>query len=331
MSSRRRLVRAGRTSETRRRRRGERDPCGALGPCPPSCCSPTMARTRTDAPHGRRRTRSTPPAMTAARWAYAHDEPAGADTATLPMVPWLFRAAARRRQGTRRASASARTKARRSIPKRRALLDTLADQAAAALDRASLTREMVSATDRDRDRARAKHIAGRRSRTTSARRCPRSSARPPACIDYGDKLDDAAQAATCSARSSSEAEGLDEMVRNLLAITRIDAGALEIRRDWIDLARDRRARGQARRGGVARRRHSTSSCRMICRWCGPTPRSPSKPSRNVVAQRGGAHAGRHARCHHAPDVTQSARRPPHHRRRTGHRAPTLCRMSSRNS
>jgi two-component system sensor histidine kinase KdpD len=33
-----------------------------------------------------------------------------------------------------------------------------------------------------------------------------------------------------------EAEALDEMVRNLLAITRIDAGALELRKDWIDLA-----------------------------------------------------------------------------------------------
>jgi len=33
----------------------------------------------------------------------------------------------------------------------------------------------------------------------------------------------------------TEAEDLDEMVRNLLAITRIDAGALELRRDWIDL------------------------------------------------------------------------------------------------
>ena len=32
-----------------------------------------------------------------------------------------------------------------------------------------------------------------------------------------------------------EAEGLDDMVRNLLAITRIDAGALELRLDWVDL------------------------------------------------------------------------------------------------
>ena len=29
-------------------------------------------------------------AMTAARWAYNHSEPAGADTGTLPILPWYF-------------------------------------------------------------------------------------------------------------------------------------------------------------------------------------------------------------------------------------------------
>jgi signal transduction histidine kinase len=33
----------------------------------------------------------------------------------------------------------------------------------------------------------------------------------------------------------AKAEDFGEMVRNLLAITGIDAGALELRRDWIDL------------------------------------------------------------------------------------------------
>ncbi len=37
------------------------------------------------------------------------------------------------------------------------------------------------------------------------------------------------------AQIKSEAEGLDVMVRNLLAIARIDAGALELRQDWVDL------------------------------------------------------------------------------------------------
>ena len=31
-----------------------------------------------------------PAAMTAARWAYSHIEPAGADTGTLPIIPWYF-------------------------------------------------------------------------------------------------------------------------------------------------------------------------------------------------------------------------------------------------
>jgi K+-sensing histidine kinase KdpD len=53
-------------------------------------------------------------------------------------------------------------------------------------------------------------------------------------IDYRDKLDAAAQS-DLLAHIRQEAEGLNETVRNLLAITRIDAHALELRRDWLDL------------------------------------------------------------------------------------------------
>ena len=59
---------------------------------------------------------------------------------------------------------------------------------------------------------------------------------------------------TCSGQIKQEAEGLDEMVRNLLAITRIDAGALELRRDWIDLREivDRVVSAARRRGARQR-------------------------------------------------------------------------------
>jgi two-component system sensor histidine kinase KdpD len=53
-------------------------------------------------------------------------------------------------------------------------------------------------------------------------------------IDYRDKLDPAAQTDLLK-HIKNESEGLNEMVGNLLAITRIDASALEVRRDWIDL------------------------------------------------------------------------------------------------
>ena len=68
-------------------------------------------------------------------------------------------------------------------------------------------------------------------------------------IDYGDKLDAAAKK-DLLAQIKQETESLDEMVRNLLAITRIDAGALELRHDWIDLREivDRVVSAARRRG-----------------------------------------------------------------------------------
>ena len=53
-------------------------------------------------------------------------------------------------------------------------------------------------------------------------------------LDYGDKLDQAGRTDLLT-HIKEEAENLDEMVRNLLAITRIDAGGLELRWDWLDL------------------------------------------------------------------------------------------------
>ena len=68
-------------------------------------------------------------------------------------------------------------------------------------------------------------------------------------IGYGDKLDAAAKT-DLLAQIKQEAESLDEMVRNLLSITRIDSGALELRQDWIDLREivDRVASAARRRG-----------------------------------------------------------------------------------
>src|SRR4029450_13140542 len=53
-------------------------------------------------------------------------------------------------------------------------------------------------------------------------------------LDYGDKLSDQDRK-NMLGDIRDESEGLDQMVRNLLAMTRIDAGALEVRRDWVDL------------------------------------------------------------------------------------------------
>jgi two-component system sensor histidine kinase KdpD len=53
-------------------------------------------------------------------------------------------------------------------------------------------------------------------------------------IEYGARMDEQ-QRLDLLRQIKEEAEGLDGMVRDLLAVARIDAGALELRRDWIDL------------------------------------------------------------------------------------------------
>jgi two-component system, OmpR family, sensor histidine kinase KdpD len=171
--------------------------------------------------------------MTAARWSFKHGEPAGADTSTLPIVPWYF---VPLRIGDKTLGVIGVAKPEGMTPldsEARALLDALSEQTAAALERASLARDMVRAkTATETERVRNTLLAS----ISHDFRTPLSSILGSATslIDYGDKLDTAAKK-DLLLQIKQETEGLDEMVRNLLAITRIDAGALELRRDWIDL------------------------------------------------------------------------------------------------
>jgi len=70
-------------------------------------------------------------------------------------------------------------------------------------------------------------------------------------LEFHDKLDAGAREELLG-EIKYEAEGLDDMVRNLLAMTRINAGALEVRRDWTDLHElaERAASAARRRGAV---------------------------------------------------------------------------------
>ena len=191
-------------------------------------------------------------AMTAARWAYSHDEPAGADTGTLPIIPWYF---VPLKTGAKTLGVVGVAKDKDGPPldsEARALLDTLVEQTAAALERASLAREMVSAkTATETERVRNTLLAS----VSHDFRTPLASILGSASslIELGDRLDAAAKKDLLG-QIKTEAEDLDEMVRNLLAITRIDAGALELRRDWVDLCETaERVVNAARRHGARQR------------------------------------------------------------------------------
>ena len=169
----------------------------------------------------------------AARLAFARNEPVGFDTDILPDNPWHF-IPLRTQRGSFGVVGIARSVGHdRFDAEARALLATLAEQTAAAFDRVFLADEMVmtrSAAETERVRNILLASVSHDFRTPLASILGSATS----LLDLGDKLDAAAKTGLLK-DIKAEAEGLDEMVRNLLAMTRIDAGALEIRRDWVDL------------------------------------------------------------------------------------------------
>ncbi len=171
-------------------------------------------------------------AMSAARWAFDHAEAAGRGTATLPLVPWFF-IPIRTARATLGVIGVFITQDSAPDGEERALLDAIAEQAAAAFERAALARDMIATQGTiETERVRNTVLAS----ISHDFRTPLASILGAATslIDYGDRLDGPARR-DLLVQIKDEVEHLDAMVRNLLAMTRIDAGALEIRRDWVDL------------------------------------------------------------------------------------------------
>src|SRR4051794_38052841 len=174
-----------------------------------------------------------PATWNAARLAFARNEPVGFDTDTLPGGDWHF-IPLRTQRGSFGVVGIA--KSMRNDPfdaESRALLGTLGEQTAAAFDRVFLADEMMAA----RSAAEAERVRNILLASVSHDfRTPLALILGSATslLDFSDRLDTDARTELLR-EIKAEAEGLDEMVRNLLAMTRIDAGALELRTDWVDL------------------------------------------------------------------------------------------------
>jgi two-component system sensor histidine kinase KdpD len=171
--------------------------------------------------------------LEAARIAFAHNKPAGFGTDIAEHCRWHF-IPLRTQRGTIGVVGVAHREGDIALnSEERALLSTLAEQTAVAIERASLAEEMMTARNAaETERVRNILLAS----VSHDFRTPLASILGSATslLDYRDRMDEKAQT-DLLAQIKSEAEGLDAMVRNLLAITRIDAGALELSKDWVDL------------------------------------------------------------------------------------------------
>ena len=170
-------------------------------------------------------------AMAAARWAWERGEPAGHGTGTLPQTSWTFRPL----QGVRGRAGVAGIEAEALAPgsdeERLAL--ALLDQGAVALERAQLAGDAVeteSLRRADRFRGALMNSVSHDLRTPLSTVLGASTT----LIDYGDTLKPEVRAdLLLSIRE--EAERLNRYVGDLLDMTRLEGGGLNIRSDWVDV------------------------------------------------------------------------------------------------
>ncbi len=169
--------------------------------------------------------------MAAARWCWEHNHPTGRGSDTLPGGKWLFLPL---RTGSGTVGVIGSERQALLTPDEHRLLDALADQVAVAIERISLARGLAEArVSAETERLRAALLTS----ISHDLRTPLASiiGTVSSLRSYADKYD-AADRDELLATLESEAERLNRFVGNLLDMTRLEAGAIEMKFDLIDVA-----------------------------------------------------------------------------------------------
>ena len=172
--------------------------------------------------------------LAAAKWCWDHNQPAGRGADTLPGAKRLFLPLRTGRSPVGVLGINRRTPGPLFTPDERRLLDALADQAAVAIERTQL------AADIDEARVLAATERLRSALLTSISHDLRT---PLASIigtitslrSFGKLYDDKTHEEML-ATAQEEGERLNRFVANLLDMTRLDSGSVEVRREMIDLS-----------------------------------------------------------------------------------------------
>ncbi len=169
----------------------------------------------------------------AAEWAWVHGKIAGRGSSTLPVALWLFIPLKTTRAPVGVLGVQMTEDADIPSPDQMRLLETLADQAAVAVERTTLVADIEAArVATERERLRSALLSS----LSHDLRTPLVSILGAASSLIGNDLAlDGAGRRDLAQTIQDEAERLNRYVQNLLDMTRLGAGALKPRVDWADL------------------------------------------------------------------------------------------------
>jgi two-component system sensor histidine kinase KdpD len=169
----------------------------------------------------------------AAQWSWEHGEPAGYATSTMPKARWLFEPLKASNRVVGLLGLSMQPRDRPLSAGQRRLLDAIADQAAVALERVALS-----------DQLEQRRVAGETEQLRSALLSSVShDLRTPLVSILGAATSLKAQSERLPPASKEElldtiideAERLNRFVQNLLDMTRLGYGKVELKREWCNL------------------------------------------------------------------------------------------------
>ncbi len=169
----------------------------------------------------------------AADWAWTHGKLAGRGSTTLPAADWLFLPLKTGRGPVGVLGVQMTEDADMPSPAQLRLLETLADQAAVAIERTTLAADIETArVATERERLRAALLSS----LSHDLRTPLVSIMGAAgtMLSYDQSLDGASRR-DLAQTIQDEAERLNRFVQNLLDMTKLGSGALKPRVDWVDL------------------------------------------------------------------------------------------------
>lgn len=168
----------------------------------------------------------------AAKWAWEHSKKAGWKSDTLPAADWLFLPMKTGRGTVGLLGVSFKDQQRSLTPDKSRLLEALADQVAIAVERTNLAAAIEEArllTETEQLRSALLSSVSHDLRTPLV-----SILGSATTLQKVDNLD-AASRKTLIQTILDESERLNRFVQNLLDMTRLGYGALQLKREWADL------------------------------------------------------------------------------------------------